>query len=241
MKLVITGAASLLPAVPASGDDGVHRLATISPPARFAPRRLRRTTRLGRLALAVADGALIDANLEPTPALGLVVGSALADLEETEALLTGVHTRGAALASPLHFQRSVLGAVAGELALLLGLRGWNLTITDGLVTSDAALAAGELAVRAGRCDRCLVVVADTLSAGLLSARSALAPAAAVTEAAAAVVIERADAAAGRGASARPLPPTDLGAARRAPPLPLPELGYCGSAGLIRFVDGLAPR
>ncbi len=164
MRLQILGAGVLAP-----GEDG--RVADPDPPARFNPRALRRITRLTGLALPCVEHALGERT--PEASMGLVVGTGLADLEQTSGLLDGVHTRGAAYASPQMFQRSVHGAVAGELAILYGLRGYNLTVTQGLRSAEAALELADLAIRAGRCTTCLCVAVDAVSPALLEAMSAL--------------------------------------------------------------------
>lgn len=164
------------------------------------PRTVRRSTRLGRLALGVASEALVQARLTPPPeGTGLVVGTALADLDETAGFLGGIHVRGARFASPQFFQRSVHGAVAGELAILFGLRGFNLTVSEGLSSGEAALEAGALAVRAGRAERCLIVAVDGRSQALTDALAALGIEGGQGEGAAAVVLETEEGARSRGA------------------------------------------
>jgi len=163
-ELPITGAAVLAPE-----PGGAPRITRFEPPARFSKAVLRRTSRLGQLALPVVEAALAQAGLTPGPELGLVVGTGLADLDETIGFLSGVHERGERFASPQMFQRSVHSAVAGELAILYGLTGYNLTVTQGLASGEAALLAAALAVASGRCQRCLCVAVDGVSDALLLA------------------------------------------------------------------------
>ena len=139
--LPITGAAVLAPE-----PGGAQRITRIEPPARFSKAVLRRTSRLGQLALPVVEAALLQAESTAGPELGLVVGTGLADLDETIGFLQGVHERGERFASPQMFQRSVHSAVAGELAILYHLTGYNLTVTQGLASGEAALLAAALAV-----------------------------------------------------------------------------------------------
>jgi hypothetical protein len=158
------------------------------PPKRFAPRALRRVTRLTRLCLPLAEAVLVQAGHAGDSTLGLVAGTGLADLEQTAGFLAGLHARGERYASPQMFQRSVHGALAGELAILFGLQGFNLTVTQGRLSGEAALFQGALAIAAGRCERCLVVAADGVSEALLSAHEALGGK--VAEGAAAVLLGR---------------------------------------------------
>ncbi len=191
--LVITGAAVWQPEIGGSTKEPAI-------PAGIDPRAVRRSTRLGRLALGVASEALLGAGLAAPPEdTGLVVGTALADLDETAGFLGGIHTRGARFASPQLFQRSVHGAVAGELAILFGLRGYNLTVSEGMASGEAALSAALLALWAGRAPRCLVVAVDGRSEALSAALGALGLPDVAGEGAAAIVVEAAAEAAARGA------------------------------------------
>lgn len=166
-----------------------------SAPTRFAPRALRRVSALCRLTLPAVETAWVQAALSASPAVGLVVGTGLADLGETAAFLTGLAQRGPRFASPQHFQRSVHGATAGELAILYGLVGYNLTVSQS--RAHAALEAAGLAVMSGRCDRCLCVVADRVTPELEVALDALGCEPAVDRAIA-LVVEEARAAEDRG-------------------------------------------
>lgn len=193
--LVITGAAVWEPEIGGS-------LREPEIPAGIDPRAVRRSTRLGRLALGVANEALLRAGLAAPPEdTGLVVGTALADLDETAGFLGGIHTRGARFASPQCFQRSVHGAVAGELAILFGLRGYNLTVSEGMASGEVALSAALLALQAGRAPRCLVVAVDGRSEALSAALRALGLPDEAGEGAAAIFVETAAVASARGAYA----------------------------------------
>lgn len=158
---------------PDAATEGPSRVARPPAPERFGQGVLRRTSRLGRIALPVVEQALEHAPVPRDADLGLVVGTGLADLDETLGFLGGLHARGERFASPQMFQRSVHSAVAGELAILYGLTGYNLTVTQGLASGEAALFAAALAVASGRCRRCLCVAVDGVSDGLLEALAAL--------------------------------------------------------------------
>ncbi|MEZ4267120.1 MAG: beta-ketoacyl synthase N-terminal-like domain-containing protein [Myxococcota bacterium] len=193
LDLVLSGAALWQPEIGGPSEEPEI-------PAGIDPRTVRRSTRLGRIALAVASEALTRAALDPAPEdTALVVGTALADLDETAGFLGGIHARGARFASPQFFQRSVHGAVAGELAILLALRGYNLTVSEGMRSGEAALAAAILAVQAGRAPRALVVAIDGRSEALSAALNALGLPDEAGEGAAALVVETAADAARRGA------------------------------------------
>jgi 3-oxoacyl-[acyl-carrier-protein] synthase II len=226
--VVITGAARWQRATPG----GLEAAAMPEIPPGIDPSAVRRSTRLGRIALAVASDALRGSGSLPAPEqTGLVVGTALADLDETAGFLGGIHARGARFASPQFFQRSVHGAVAGELAILFGLRAFNLTVSDGLASGEAALAAGLLAIRAGRVSRCLVVAVDGRSEALSQALAALGRPDDAGEGAAALVVETWASAQQRGAQVlASLAGVDLS---QAPPF---RPGRHGASGLCDVVD-----
>lgn len=229
--LPITGAAVLAPE-----PGGAQRITRIEPPARFSKAVLRRTSRLGQLALPVVEAALLQAESTAGPELGLVVGTGLADLDETIGFLQGVHERGERFASPQMFQRSVHSAVAGELAILYHLTGYNLTVTQGLASGEAALLAAALAVASGRCERCLCVAVDGVSDALLMALADLghAPEAA-GEGAAALVLGPPDHA---GPALAWLEGVDVAAAEAATRGADLPTGAHGAMGLVRTAQAI---
>jgi len=236
-SLAITGIGLVLP----QKGGPIHFVSEITAPERFSVRALRRVSRIGQLALAAVDQAWTSSELVADSDTGLVFGTALADTHETSEFLRGMYDRGPKLAKPKHFQRSVHGAAAGELALLYGLTGYNLTVTQGVHSGDAALYAAALAVRSGRCERCLCVAADTLSSPLLLAHSVLGykdvP---VGEAAAAVVLEHPKDAVERGADILgTLHEGDLARTQAGPLTAIEDVGLCGAGGLIRAVVAVA--
>jgi 3-oxoacyl-[acyl-carrier-protein] synthase II len=160
-------------------------------PSRFPARVLRRASRLTQLALGAVERAWQEGRLSNTLRVGLVAGTALADLDQTADFLRGLQQRGGRFASPQSFQRSVHSDLAGELAILYQLQGYNLTVTQGLSSGLTALFAATLALRSGRCDQCLCVAADTRCDALLDAAQARgAKADDLGEGAAALVLER---------------------------------------------------
>ncbi len=122
----------------------------------------RRTSLLGRYGVVAAAESLKQAGLLGDPEVGLIVGTGLADLEETLDFIDSAFDRGEALAKPVSFQRSVHSAAAGEISIAFGLRGYNLTLADGRSSSADILIAAEVALHQARCSRCLCVAADGL-------------------------------------------------------------------------------
>jgi len=215
---------------------GPHRVNHPPAPDWISKGVLRRLSRLGLLALGVVESVLKESGVSIDDQLGLVVGTGLADLDETLGFLQGLHTRGERFASPQMFQRSVHSAVAGELAIVYGLTGYNVTISQGLASGEAALFQAALAVASGRCRACLCVAVDGVSEGLLTALAAmgLSPDAA-GEGAAALLLqaEREEAA----AAAR-LVNVDLKAAERSHSGASLPRGTHGALGLVQTVQAL---
>jgi 3-oxoacyl-(acyl-carrier-protein) synthase len=235
--LSITAARAI---VPDSTDGGARRIRGFGA-TKLDPALVRRTSRLGRLAMWAVEEAFAGAGITVTPDLGLVVGTALGDLDETSGFLEGVHKRGATFGSPQHFQRSLHSAIAGELAILYGLTGYNVTVTQGLWTGEAALYQAALAVRSGRCSRCLCVAVDGVSNALLAALAKLGETLPAGEGAAAVLLEKHHAAPRLAtlldvSPVTPAPSPSLGAARD-----VGELGVHGALGLVRLVRAIEGR
>lgn len=235
--LSIVASAAIAPEPGTAG--GPHRIEGPPPPAWISKGVLRRLSRLGRLALPVVESVIQESGVAIDEDLGLVVGTGLADLDETLGFLEGLHTRGERFASPQMFQRSVHSAVAGELAIVYGLTGYNVTISQGLASGEAALFQAALAVASKRCRACLCVAVDGVSEGLLTALAALglSPDAA-GEGAAAVLLQ----AEGEdvGSVAR-LVGVDLKAAEQAHRGALLPRGTHGALGLVQTVQALQRR
>ncbi len=105
---------------------------------------LRRMDRLSRMiavssVMAVADGRLAASPDVPPEDCGVVVGSELGNFTESAEFLERVFTRGPALASPMLFPNLVLNAPASQVAMALGWRGPNLTVSEAEVSGEAAL------------------------------------------------------------------------------------------------------
>ena len=167
-----------------------NRDSSLPAPDRFPPRSLRRASRLTRLALPPVEQVWATANLEASLNVGLIVGTGLADQEQTTDFLQRLYAKGGKLVSPQAFQRSVHGAVCGELAILYGLRGYNMTVTQGRLSGHAALYAAGVALLSGRCQQAVVVAVEGTSEVLSEALAALGEAPdAIADGAAAVVIQ----------------------------------------------------
>jgi 3-oxoacyl-(acyl-carrier-protein) synthase len=124
----------------------------------------RRIDRTSLLALAACRLALADAG-EPLAAVpadrrGLVLGSALGNLGETETFLDRLFARGAGI--PLVFPNLVMNAPLSYASIELEVTGPTAFVSEGEVSGEAAIACGADLVADGAADLCLAGGADEL-------------------------------------------------------------------------------
>lgn len=110
-----------------------------SPKEFIAPMKMRRMNMLSRLALSAAKLALRDAGIDALdPATGVALGTAFGPVQTSVDYMQEYVEKGAALAPPQLFAESVANAPGSHIAIELGLRGFNVTITQ---RESSALAA----------------------------------------------------------------------------------------------------
>ena len=158
-------------AATATADTTVPRLAARIP--EFAARdfirssHLRRADAVSRSIVSTARMALTDAGLAdaavPPERVGVVVGSHLGNVRESVQYLERLFTKGPALASPMMFPNLVLNAPASYAAMEIGCTGANLTVSQGEVSGEQAIALGCDLIRAGRADVVLAGGGDELA------------------------------------------------------------------------------
>jgi 3-oxoacyl-(acyl-carrier-protein) synthase len=126
-------------------------------------RRMDRVSQMICLAamLAARDAGLAQAAAEDE--LGVVVGSALGNLSEAAQFLGRVFTKGPSLANPMLFPNLVMNAAASQVAMALGWRGPNLTVSAGEISGEGALEVGIDLVRRGRARAVVVAAGEELS------------------------------------------------------------------------------
>mgnify|MGYP000844654112 FL=1 len=146
-------------------------LADTAPLERFVDKRaLRRIDHFSRLALLGAHLALVDAGLPALERtrLGLIVATGYGATATTFAFLDTVLDGGDALASPTHFSSSVHNAAAAHTAILLGITGPNLTVSQFEMSVPSALLAAQGWLAEGRVDAVLFGGVDEACAVLRS-------------------------------------------------------------------------
>ena len=119
-----------------------HKAALIrdfSPKEYIPPMKMRRMNMLSRYALSAARLAMRDAAVESLDAsAGVALGSAFGPVQTSVEYMQEYVQKGAALAPPQLFAESVANAPGSHIAIELGLRGFNVTITQ---RESSALAA----------------------------------------------------------------------------------------------------
>ena len=121
---------------------GAHNAGLVrdfSPKEFIPPMKMRRMNNLSRLGLSAAKLALRDAGIESLdPATGVALGTAFGPVQTSVDYMQEYVEKGAALAPPQLFAESVANAPGSHIAIELGLRGFNVTITQ---RESSALAA----------------------------------------------------------------------------------------------------
>jgi len=101
--------------------------------------KLRRMNTLSRYALSAARLALNDRGSELPPEAGVALGTAFGPVQTSVDYMQEYVEKGAALAPPQLFAESVANAPGSHVAIELGLRGFNVTVTQRESSALAAL------------------------------------------------------------------------------------------------------
>jgi 3-oxoacyl-(acyl-carrier-protein) synthase len=146
------------------------RLAALVPKldlARWLPQaEARRLSVPSRFAVAAARMALEDAGIAELVGrrVAVVLATAFGALLFTEKLVRQILDEGPESAQPFYFAECVANAAAARVAIALGARGANVTITEREAGPLLALARGAQEVREGRADLAIAGSADEVTA-----------------------------------------------------------------------------
>lgn len=206
-QVVVTGIGLALPGVATYADllGPLPREGGFDPATGLRGREMRHKDRASRLALRAAEFAVRDAGLADADATftgtadatAVVVSTNLGNVEAVCAAADTIAREGSRGLSPLGLPETSSNVIAGWVAIRYRLRGPNLTVCNGATSGLDALAWARNLIVAGRADAAVVVgvePANEVAAKLLGAPSG--------DAAVALVLESADAAASRGARPR---------------------------------------
>ncbi len=145
------------------------RLAALVPSldvARFLPQtEARRLSVPSRFAVVAARMALEDAGIASIGGrrVAVILATAFGSLLFTEKLVRQILEEGPESAQPFYFSECVANAAAARVAIALGARGANVTITEREVGPLLALARGAQEVREGRADLAIVGTAEEMT------------------------------------------------------------------------------
>lgn len=195
----------------------------------------RRMGRPARFAVAAAKMAVEDAGLAGMPYDGsrtsIVLGTAFGPVLFTERLLATILRESPEAAQPALFTECVANAAAAQVAIALGARGANVTVTQAETSPLAALARAAREIASGRSDLVLAGAVEEMTPLLheiLGRFGALArPDAAGSECARPFDARRTGFLAGEGATVLVVEPLEAARARRA--RILARVAACGSA------------
>jgi 3-oxoacyl-[acyl-carrier-protein] synthase II len=165
-KRLCAGESGIAPRSAPDGEAPAARLADFSPRELIHSSHLRRMDDASRMIVAAAVLALADARAaagDSRPAnMGIAVGSAFADINDTLEYLSRLAAKGPSLVSPMMFPNLVLNAPASYAAMEIGCTGANFTVAQGEVSADLAIALGCDLIRSGRVDIVLAGGGDQL-------------------------------------------------------------------------------
>ena len=106
-------------------------------------KQIRRLKRLPRISLSLASAALKSSNL-PCPPSAVFFSTGWGALSETDDFLIKLYKNNEKFSSPMDFIGSVHNAPAGQIAIMHGATGPNLTMTGGNYSFEQALIAANL-------------------------------------------------------------------------------------------------
>ncbi|MFE5859698.1 beta-ketoacyl synthase N-terminal-like domain-containing protein [Streptomyces virginiae] len=206
-EVVVTGVGLALPGVATPGDllGPLPGEGGFDPATGLVGRELRHKDRASRLALRAAGFALHDAALADADGLfagaagetAVVVSTNLGNADSVCGAVDTIAAAGVTGLSPLGLPQTSSNVVAGWVAIRYRLRGPNLTVSNGATSGLDAVAWARNLIVAGRAEAVVVVGVEPgnhVVTKILGEQS--------TDAAVAVVLEPADAAASRGARPR---------------------------------------
>jgi 3-oxoacyl-[acyl-carrier-protein] synthase II len=179
--------------------------AAVDPDTHLDAARARRLDRTSKLATLAVEQALRDARATAAGS-GVVLGSAFGAADASAAFLYRVFQKGPRAASPSEFPNLVPSSAVGHVSIYLGMRGPALAVADLAASADCAFAQAVELVEGAESARVVVVASEPggdivrrVLSPLCSDAALQAAGPSRSDLAAAIAIETAAAARGRGA------------------------------------------
>ena len=134
------------------------------------PLKRRKMSRLSRMVVTVAGLALTRAGFDGKSFAntGVVLGTAFGSTHQSELFYLDMLTKGFVKANPGLFPETVPNSPAGQVSIIFGLKGANITICQQSLSSDLALMTGFDFLCNGKLDQVVIIGAEDISTGLLS-------------------------------------------------------------------------
>lgn len=132
----------------------------------LSPMAARRMSPASQFAVCAAKMAVEEAGLQPEDIAGrtaVVLATTYGAVDTTEGILRQIFLDGPKTISPALFTESVANAPAAHIAIALGARGLNLTVTQHQASVAVALSRAKFELAAGRADRVLVGAVDEIT------------------------------------------------------------------------------
>ena len=133
----------------------------------MAAAKVRRLDRVSQIAVAAARLAYVDARLpassEPAQEMGVILGSGFSGLVSTEAFFRSLLDLGPSGANPMLFPSTVPNAPAAQVAIEMGFKGPNVTLSHKEVSGENAIVYACDLIRHGRAKILLAGAVDELS------------------------------------------------------------------------------
>src|SRR5581483_7087585 len=134
------------------------------PPEPPADVNVRRSAKVSRIAVEAAREALLDAGLAPqadeTADIGVIVGSGAGGIDVAERQYQEFFSGDLHRVSPYAIPVSIVGIVASEISIALGLRGISHVLSTGCTSSTDAIGYAAAMIRSGEADVLLSGGAD---------------------------------------------------------------------------------
>ncbi|WP_025272375.1 beta-ketoacyl synthase N-terminal-like domain-containing protein [Haloglycomyces albus] len=163
--VVVTGIGHAISGVADVSDlerDRARGHAAFDPAEVLGSKGLRYKDRATSLGMAAAQRVLDDSDLDrgregPSDSTGVVVSSNTGNVDTVCRAVSTIHAESVNGTSPMGLPNASSNVIASSIAIRFKLRGPNLTVCDGELSGLEALRLGALQIRAGRCQRVLVV------------------------------------------------------------------------------------
>src|SRR5690348_12102657 len=139
--MYINGMGAVLPEVKPEGNNLIGVAAEPDYTGYINPNQIRRMSRMVRMGLWAGKRCLQDASVEIPDAI--ITSTAYGANEDTEKFLRSISDNGST-GSPTSFIQSTHNVLGGQLALLLGCRGYNMTYTQGEFSFESGLIDSQL-------------------------------------------------------------------------------------------------